>query len=474
MQKVIGDFIHALRHHGLPVSPAETLDALQATELVGLDNPLRLKTTLSLTLAKNLQHRAQLEVLFDQFFQLSEEETEASTTDAENSEKGDNEPATETSASNQTEDSGANEQQAQQNNPDSSGPQVSSPLAQQLLSNDQSSLQVTIASAGKSEGATEMQLFTQKSQVSYRIMQQLGDRELNQELAELSEQPENLALVERLQQARQQLREQVSDYVEQQYLLFTQKSGEQLRENNLKKIKLTNVDHSHYHQMSRLVQKSAKRLASMHSRRKRVTKHGQLDTRKTIAANAAYDGFLFHTKWKSTKVDRPKVMVLCDVSGSVSRVARFLLLFLYSLQDVLPRVRSFVFASDLGEVTDSFDKDTIDVAITKIMDEWANRPTDYGIALQDFRSLALKDIDKKTTVIMLGDARNNNADPKSEIWEEVYKRSQRVLWLNPEGRYSWNTGDSVMREYAPHCSLVEPCNSLRDITRILGTLLQRS
>ncbi len=470
MQKVIGDFIHALRHHGLPVSPAETLDALQATELVGLENPKRLKTTLSLTLAKNLKDRAQLEILFDQFFQLSAEADEIDESVLEDERT---EPHTGIEQD-QNPDMSTAPEESQQENSETTPAQVSSPLAQQLLANDQSSLEVAIASAGTAQGASEMQLFTQKSQVTFRIMQQLGDRALNQELAELSEQPENLALVDQLQQARQQLREQVSDYVEQQYLLFTQKSGEQLRENNLKKIKLTNIDHSHYQQMTRLVQKSAKRLASMHSRRRKVTKRGQLDARKTIAANAAFDGFLFHTKWKSTKVDRPKVMVLCDVSGSVSRVARFLLLFLYSLQDVLPRVRSFVFASDLGEVTDSFDKDDIDIAIAKIMDEWANRPTDYGIALEDFKSLALKDIDKKTTVIMLGDARNNNADPKSEIWEEVYRRSQRVLWLNPEGRYSWNTGDSVMSEYAPHCSLVEPCNSLRDITRILGTLLQRA
>ncbi len=470
MQKVIGDFIHALRHHGLPVSPAETLDALQATELVGLENPKRLKTTLSLTLAKNLKDRAQLEILFDQFFQLSAEgdESDESVLEDERTEphRG--------IEQDQNSDMSTAPEESQQENSETTPAPVSSPLAQQLLANDQSSLEVAIASAGTAQGASEMQLFTQKSQVTFRIMQQLGDRALNQELAELSEQPENLALVDQLQQARQQLREQVSDYVEQQYLLFTQNSGEQLRENNLKKIKLTNIDHSHHQQMTRLVQKSAKRLASMHSRRRKVTKRGQLDARKTIAANAAFDGFLFHTKWKSTKVDRPKVMVLCDVSGSVSRVARFLLLFLYSLQDVLPRVRSFVFASDLGEVTDSFDRDDIDIAIAKIMDEWANRPTDYGIALEDFKSLALKDIDKKTTVIMLGDARNNNADPKSEIWEEVYRRSQRVLWLNPEGRYSWNTGDSVMSEYAPHCSLVEPCNSLRDITRILGTLLQRA
>ncbi len=473
MQKVIGDFIHALRHHGLPVSPAETLDALQATQLVGLDNPQTLKTTLSLTLAKSLQHRVQLEELFDQYFQLqvATENSDAEQEDDSQAELDAKDSDTLAEQNNsQVSDSGETDAAEDSD----AGQLMQSPLGQQLLDDDQSALQTAIASAGQAQGASEMQLFTQKAQVSFRIMQQLGDQQLNQELAELAQDDGNLALVESVRQARTRLREQIGDYVEQQYLLFTKKSGEQLRESNLQKIKLTNVDHSHQQQMTRLVQKAAKRLATLHSRRRRVTKRGLLDVRKTIAANAAYDGFLFHTKWKSTKVDRPKVMVLCDVSGSVSRVARFLLLFLYSLQDVMPRVRSFVFASDLGEVTDSFDKDEIEVAIAKIMDEWANRPTDYGVALDDFKQLALKDIDNKTTVIMLGDARNNNGDAKSEIWAEVYKRSQRVLWLNPEGRYSWNTGDSVMSEYAPHCSIVEPCNSLRDITRILGSLLQRA
>lgn len=470
MQKVIGDFIHALRHHGLPISPAETLDALQATELVGLQEPALLKSTLSMTLAKNLQHRAQLEDLFDQFFQHQaiNDEDESAEEQSKSEQSSGDEDSQPTSPEDSNDEISPGVDLNQQDSP------IQSELGQQLLAGDQASLQVAIAAAGQAQGASEMKLFTQKAQVSFRMMQQLGDQQLAQELAELSEDESNLALVETLRQARQQLREQINDYVEQQYLLFSQKSGEQLRESNLQKIKLTNVDHSHYQQMTRLVQKAAKRLASLHSRQRKVTKRGLLDVRKTIAANAAFDGFLFHTKWKSTKIDRPKVMVLCDVSGSVSRVARFLLLFLYSLQDVLPRVRSFVFASNLGEVTDCFDEHDIDVAIAQIMDEWANRPTDYGIALQDFKDLALKDIDNRTTVIMLGDARNNNADPKSEIWAEVYNRSQRVLWLNPEGRYSWNTGDSVMTEYAPYCSLVEPCNSLRDLSRILGTMLQRA
>jgi uncharacterized protein with von Willebrand factor type A (vWA) domain len=452
MQQVIGDFIHSLRHHGLPVSPAETLDALQAVRLIGVDHPEQLKAALAMTLAKSLPHHLQFDELFEQFFKP---------TSADAADTG---TALEAKRSTSLLCSDSTAQQAL----------IQSPLGQQLLNNDQSSLQLAIARHGPAAGANEMTLFTQKTQVSYRILQQMGDRELTQELAELAVDEGNTELLEAIKQQRRQLLEQIKDYVEQQYLLFSQQSGFKLREFNLQKVKLTNIDHSYSHQMTRLVQKAAKQLASMHSRRRRITKRGLLDVRKTIAANAAYDGFLFHTKWKSTRVDRPKIMVLCDVSGSVSKVARFLLLFLYSLQDVLPQVRSFVFAAELGEVTEQFARLDTETALGQIMDQWANRPTDYGCALTDFKRLALDDIDHHTTVIMLGDARNNHGDGKASIWSEVYRRSQRVIWLNPESRYSWNSGDSIMKDYAPYCSLVEPCNSLRDLSRILGSLLKHS
>jgi len=462
VQKVLGDFIHALRHAGLPISPAETLDALNAARLIGLKDSSRLKAGLGMTLAKNIQHQAQLEILFDQFFSLAEADEQ------DVNKQGLDEEITEGSLeTSNPEQSGSN---SENSNNSSQAPQ--SDLAQQLLSDDQTGLQMAMSAAADQAGASQMQLFTQKSVVSYRIMQQLGEGPLNQELAELVKENENLQLVETLRNKQQILRQQVKDFVEQQYLLFSKEKGTQLREDALQKIKLSNIDHSQYQLMTRLVQKAAKQLASMHSRRRRVSKRGLLDARKTIAANAAYDGFLFHTKWKSTRIERPKVMVICDVSGSVSRVARFLLLFLYSLQDVLPRVRSFVFTSDLTEVTENFAQKDLDEAMTDIMNKLANLPTDYGKALSDFNEQALKDVDNKTTVIMLGDARNNNGDGNTRVWQEVYKRSQRVLWLNPEGKYNWDSGDSIMSEYAPYCSRVEHCGSLRDLTRILGSLLK--
>ncbi len=474
MQKVLGDFIHALRHAGLPVSPAETLDALQAVRLIGLKDRHALKAGLTMTLAKNVQHQNQLIELFEAFFDgqfnnIPSDENNLEPLQGQNEDLLNEAIDSEKNQSSDTQDEKDNEGI----NPQNSVESLSS-LAQQLLNNDQNTLQMAISAAAEQAGASKMQLFTQKSVVSFRIMQSLGDGPLNKELAQLELDNKNSALVKELRNKQLNLRQQIKDYVEKQYLLFSQNKGTQLREDQLQKVKLSNIDHSQYQHMTQLVNKAAKQLASMHSRRRRVTKRGLLDVKKTIAANAAYDGFLFHTKWKSTRIDRPKVMVICDVSGSVSRVARFLLLFLYSLQDVLPRVRSFVFTSDLTEVTDNFEKQSLNDAMSEIMNKWANLPTDYGKALNDFKEIALKDIDNKTTVIMLGDARNNNGDGNTKIWKEVYNRSQRVLWLNPEGQYNWDSGDSIMGEYSPYCSRVEHCSSLRDLTRILGSLLKHS
>jgi uncharacterized protein len=492
MDVTLGRFIEALRHAGLPISPAETLDAIRAAELVGVGNVRSLRSALSLVLAKSLEHKETYERLFTQFFFAHDRSLDQSSPGLESEDSSDSQAlqdAPESPAADEGSAAGndgssqddADGQEgadgsAQEGAPEAGQNQssVSSPLGQQLLANDSSGLATAMAIAAEQEDLREMQVFTQKSRFSYRIMQRLGNDELNAELAELNQDDGQTELYRQLTQRRDILQQQVRDYVEQQFVLFAADKGRQLRRENLQKIKLTNIDMTHYKLMGELVRKAAKQLASMHSRRRRVTRRGLLDVRKTVAANAAFDGILFHTKWRSTRIDRPKVMVICDVSGSVSRVARFLLLFVYSLQDVMPRVRSFVFASKMGEVTEHFKRLPMDEALAEVMSSWANQSTSYDQSLQDFQQLALNDIDNKTTVIMLGDARNNKAPGREDIWQEVYRRSQRVLWLNPERKSSWNTGDSIMADYAPYCSRVETCNSLRDLNRIIGSLLKHS
>jgi uncharacterized protein with von Willebrand factor type A (vWA) domain len=471
MQKMFGDFIHALRHAGLPVSQAETLDALQAARLIGLNNPTLLKSGLAMTLAKTREDLAQYEVVFDQFFSVS---AVGSENESESESESNNEPDTDQQASSPENEEPANEPAQSSATTNSKNTENLSPLAQQLMTGDQTSIQIAIAAAGEEAGTSSMQMFTQKGVTRYRIMQKLGEGPLNTELAQLDKDNSQLVLVADLRKKQVALREQVKDYVESQFLLYSKKIGANLRDEYLSKVRLSNIDFSYYKHMTSIVRKAAKQLASMHSRRRKVSKRGLLDVRRTIAANAAYDGFLFHTKWKSTRIDKPKVMVICDVSGSVSKMARFLLLFLYSLQDVLPNVRSFVFASDMAEVTDDFKKQEIEGALTTIMNNYANMPTDYGRALLDFKEMALKDINNKTTVIMLGDARNNNGLGQTQVWKDVYEKSQRVLWLNPEGQYNWDSGDSIMSQYRPYCSKVEHVGSLNDLTRILGALLKNS
>lgn len=451
------DFIQALRHHGLPVSPTETLDALNATRVIGVGNRQRLKTALSLTLAKTLIHRGQLETLFDQFFSPAD-------TAFDPVHEFDNSDVTEETSSDTTAAAGATTEKH--------GGPFESPLAQQLFGNQTTALHSAMVQAAEQAGAQEMKLFLQKNIVSTRILMQMGDRELQRELLEFQALEQHMDLVAQLQQKRQQLVDRVKDYVEQQYLLYSAKSSELLAMDTLHRIKLSHVDHIQQQRIKKLVEKIAKKLASLYSRRRKVSKRGLLDVRKTIAANAAFDGYLIHTRWKSTRIERPRLMVICDVSGSVSAVAQFLLLFVYSLQEVLPKVRSFVFSNQLAEVTNCFRDADLETALSLIMDRWANHPTDYGRALIDFSELALKDIDHKTQIIMLGDARNNYNDGRADILRTICNRAQRVLWLNPEHRSSWNSGDSIMHQYAPYCSTVEPCKSLSDMERVLGRLLK--
>jgi len=279
-------------------------------------------------------------------------------------------------------------------------------------------------------------------------------------------------LAGQLKGARDHLREQVRDYVEKQFFLHADESGKQLREELLKKVKLSNLEKRNFKDVQEIVFKMAKKLVSIHSKRRKTFKRGQLDIRKTLRSNMQYDGMLFDLKWKSQKVDRPKVMCICDVSGSVSNYSRFLLMFLYSLAEILPKVRSFAFSSDLGEVTRLFQQSKLEDAMAKTMRDYGNGSTDYGQMLADFRSHILKDVDSKTTVIILGDARNNYGDPKSEILREVYDKAQRVIWLNPEPKSSWTVGDAEMKKYAPCCHQTEVCNSLVHLERVVGNLLR--
>jgi uncharacterized protein with von Willebrand factor type A (vWA) domain len=470
--RFVADFIGALREAGLQVSPAESLDALKAIKLLGLESRETSKTVLALTLVKRQADQVIYEELFDLYFagvgkanatnkeadkELNKEADKNEIESSENALEAKNNP---------------NSSQADMSDGEGMQTSPSSSLGQALGKNKDMSLAITQAAID--EKLSSIVLFTQKNYFAYKIMQRLGDDLLSTEIRADANSPEHKRKQRELVKSRARLLDQVKDYVEQQYGIFAQHKGLKYREEYLQQAKLSQLDRLDYKLMQRLVQRAARKLASQHSRKRLTRKRGQLDVRKTIAANAAFDGALFHTRWKATRIERPKIVAICDVSGSVSRVARFLLLFLYSMQDVMPKVRSFVFASEMIEVTELFKQQGIELALEEIMKRWGGLSTDYGKALAGFQSQALASIDKKTTVIMLGDARNNQGDGRTDIWEKVFRQSKRVLWLNPEQRNSWDNGDSIMSEYSPWCSSVEPCRNLKDIERIFSRLLKYS
>ena len=466
--RFVADFIGALREAGLNVSPAESLDALKAIKLLGLESRETSKTVLALTLVKRQADQVIYEELFDLYFAgvgKAKTSIKESNKEADKSEIEASENAQEAKSSPDLSQADMSDGEGMQTSPSSS-------LGRALSKNKDMSLAITQAAID--EKLSSIVLFTQKNYFAYKIMQRLGDDLLSTEIRADANSPEHKRKQRELIKSRARLLDQVKDYVEQQYGIFAQHKGLKYREEYLQQVKLSQLDRLDYKLMQRLVQRAARKLASQHSRKRLTHKRGQLDVRKTIAANAAFDGALFHTRWKATRIERPKIVAICDVSGSVSRVARFLLLFLYSMQDVMPKVRSFVFSSEMIQVTELFKQQGIELALEEIMKRWGGLSTDYGKALAGFQSQALASIDKKTTVIMLGDARNNQGDGRTDIWEKVFRQSKRVLWLNPEHRNSWDTGDSIMSEYLPWCGSVEPCRNLKDIERIFSRLLKYS
>ncbi len=481
MDSTLVDFVKALRTAEVKVSPAETLDAMHCMELVGYTDRDFLKDSLSMVLSKTPDEKDAFDSCFDRFFTFDKfqstmaDESEGEDDTSDNFDDGDFEPGKDQQAGKGSgSGQGSGEGGQSEDSLEETSLQPQSELGKLLMSGDRTELTISMAEAGRKVEVNQIVVFTQKGLYTRKIMDAMGLKGLQDEISELQAhggQPQRI-LSNNLKKARDQLRERVRDYVEKQFFLHADEQGKQLREELLKKVKLSNVEKRNFKDVQEVVFKMAKKLIAIHSKRRKTYKRGQLDVRKTLRNNMQYDGMMFDIHWKASKVDRPKVMCICDVSGSVSNYSRFLLMFLYSLAEILPKVRSFAFSSDLGEVTDLFEHSNLEDAMSKIMRDYGNGSTDYGQMLSDFKRHILDDVNNKTTIIILGDARNNYGDPKSEILREMYDRAKRVIWLNPEPKMSWTVGDAEMKKYAPACHQAEVCNSLGHLERVVGNLLR--
>ncbi|MFL2843513.1 MAG: VWA domain-containing protein [Alphaproteobacteria bacterium] len=449
MVDFLRDFIHILRSSDLRVSTSESIDAMNVVSEIGLEDRSLLKHSLSFSLAKTLREKEIFSECFDNFF----EENYMNINEDKLTQKN-------------------NEKDSEINNPDALDKNENS-LEELYNNSDRTSLMTAMALAARDANLQDIRLFTQVGMFTRKIFDEMGLEKLNNDIFQASREG-NIKREEDLKNIRENLRLEIREYIENQVKLRTSNTGKQLREDALSQMRLTQADKSDYKIMSGIIKKMARRLISVHSRRKRKSQRGLLDIRSTIRANQEFDGILFETVWKKTKVDRPKIVALCDVSGSVANVSRFFLMFLHSLTEILPNVRTFAFSNKAGEVTDLFENKDIEVAAAETLLLNGGGSTDYGQAFVDLEGLLENNIDRKTTVIILGDARSNYGDPRCDVLKTIQEKSKRILFLNPEPKSVWGTGDSEMLRFVPYCSKSKVCSSLFDLERVVDDMLRSS
>ena len=469
---MIADFVRILRAADIRVSPAETLDAAEIFDTIGFDDRNILKHALGQTLAKTEMEKLAFDEAFETYFRLPEETLPPMAAAQEEGESDDK-------SAEQNSGEGQAQEAAQEGNPEG-GQEGGAPsdstnqsLTEMLENNDTAALQAAMQQAATEAGLANAKLFTQQGMFSRRIMEVMGLAELEARIRQMNEGGETQE-ADKLREGRARLFDAVQDFVERQIAMRTKNAGRLLREDALSRIRLSNLDKSDMKIMRELIRKLAKRLASRHSRRRKKAQRGMLDIRRTMRANVAYDGKLFNLAWRRVKVERPKLIVLCDVSGSVAAVSRFFLMFLYSLDEVMPKTRSFVFSNRAGEITDVLQEGDLEEAMENALRQYGGGSTDYGMSMMDLAEATLDSVDKKTTLMVLGDARSNYGDPGHLVLKEFYERAGRVIFLNPEPETVWDTGDSEMKKLGAYCTHKQTCNSVKHVERVLDDLLRLS
>lgn len=226
-------------------------------------------------------------------------------------------------------------------------------------------------------------------------------------------------------------------------------------------------------ELRRRIRPLARRLAARSAVRRRRGSDGPLDVRRTVRRAMSTGGVPFEPAFRPRRPHRPELFLLCDVSGSVATFARFTLLLVHAMQEEFSGVRSFAFVDALDEVSHLFDGVDVDDAVARLLQEarvvLADGRSDYGRALTTFVERYGHDVTARSTVLVLGDARTNYRHPAARALEHLQRRARRVWWLNPEPRSAWDTGDSVASSYARY---VEEMVEVRNV-RQLAAFVER-
>jgi len=471
MQKKIIEFTNLLRKSGIRVSVAESIDAFNALDQLSLDDREVFRDALRSTMVKRGDEIATYDELFELFWSGFYDNLKGAFGDMEG-DLGEMGIDLEQLLS-----------QLAQMMQDMDGDFDLGELAKALLTQDLAQLENMIRAAAEEAGTGRIENMLQVGFFSRRTTEQLGLEGAQQDLEGLAERMRAMGMGEESIQQMQELIRKLLETVRRTVRNFTERELQQQNHNYMEKFRREMLtEKSFYHltedeilRMREVVTRLAQRIKNILSIRKKRLKKGKLDLHQTLRRNMAHGGIPFEVIYKTRRKERPKLIIMCDVSSSVANVSRFMLQFMYSLQEAFTKIRCYVFVAELGEVTDVFNDKEVNSAVEKALDggDVINVYTrsNFGYAFHEFWKNHLSAVDNKTTVIILGDARNNYNDAMAWCVRDIQNKAKNLVWLNPESPSAWGFGDSVMDRYMPYCDIVEECRNLRQLSKVVDQII---
>jgi len=465
---LLSGFIQELRAAGLPVSLTENLDAMEAIKHIPLDDREAFKFALGATLVKNSSHWRVFETVFEVYFSLrgpqyqitGDDEDELWRQMQEMARQGEGKGAA----------GGAMDSLTQE--------ELMLLLYQALMNGDEALMRALARQAvnrfagmepGRPVGGTYYLYRTLRNLDLDGMLEKLmgaADEKASGGLTSLEERLERDEFETRIDQLKKEIEAEIRRRL-------VADRGVEAMAKTLRKPLPEDVDfmHASREEMANLrkaLYPLTRRLAVRLARKRRHGRKGPLDFRNTVRHSLSYGGVPADPRFRFPRPAKPEIFVVADISGSVAAFARFTLMLVYAIQGQFSKVRSFVFIDGIDEVTDYF-KGVEDVteAVHRVNTEadvvWVDGHSDYGHAFETFWNKWGKEIGPKTTVILLGDARNNYHASQSWVVREMRHKARHVYWLNPEPRSYWNTGDSIVGEYGTHTDGVYECRNLRQL-----------